>query len=640
MSRIAATALVLMLLPHAAASDPEVIEWDVHLQITADVHDNYAHVAIAATIHGPGGEYPFQARVPTDAFVTGFSIQREGELWHAEIKERAAASQQYNTSKQAGHTTGLIEQSRNAEVVAFNVHVGEGERVVATLHYEQYLPAHQDIHTLHLDAPAIPHGQDMGADFLVSVCHQAGIAHVETTPSRTPRAEGDCRQVQHAVGPRSGSTQFAVAYQLPPTADEGDPISVIVNGTGYLVHAFRAPPDAEALPLDLVMVLDTSGSMRQQDKLLQMQDAAMQLIDMLDGDDRLAIVPFASTTDLSMAELAAAEDTRRSEAKSVIDAFVAGGSTNIEAGLRDGFASYQDEACPLVELPTEPCGEPRSRIVVFLTDGQATVGETHPDALRSIAGEANPGDVRLFGLAFGSGADIALIRGLAQDNGGTALYVPQGAGAEVDLRRFMMALATPVLEDVHIDYDGLDVIHNTAPVLFQGSELLATATFVPTEHLTGNVSGTAHDGPRQYSIDHAVGAGGDHLARLVIAQRIQHLQAIIEADGEGAALVDEVTRLGLEWGFVTDYTSLVVSLPTPAHDMERSAEASSGSGGTMSDSASPAPASPPRAPDGDAGESRPIADERPPSPDDAHTPGLGAALLLAVLGLLALLRRK
>ncbi len=665
MSRIAAI-VVLLLLPLAGATHPEPSPpqgsvWTVYTTVDAEIIDNYATVSIIADIgnRGPDPEFPFQVRVPADAYVIGFSIERDGTLWEGRIEDRDKARQEYDEQKANENTAGLIEKKRGTQIYAFLVNVAEFESVRAILTYEVYLSADQDVYSLGLEAPVSGFGEDLGARFDVRVCHEAGVTSLTTDPPASAKHVDGCRSASHSVGPRHNeqATPFSLHYAIPPTAEEGNLQAVVVDGVGYFAHPFRAPANAAQLPLDLVLVLDTSGSMGAEHKLAQMQDAATQVIGMLDEADRLAIVEFNSGTFTSMGSLEAAGGDRVAAGRRLVQEFFAGGSTNIEAGLRDGFGAYDGtSACDSLTSAVTPCLEPRSRILVFLTDGQATVGITGRDALRTMALDENPGDVRLFALAFGTGADYRLVSGLAKDNGGSALLVPQGDGAEVDLRRFMAALATPVLENVVIDYDGeVQAFRNSAPVLFQGSELLVVGTFdASMKRITGTVTGDAANGPQTYTFDQAVGPGNSKLPRIVAYAQIQHYQGLIDAEGEQAAWVAAIKEIALEWGFVTEYTSLVISTalddPVRTFDPESRHEgaADGASGGATSTGTSTSSHTGSQAPSttgGQANDSDSTPGGQPPAeksePEDgANTPGLGLPLALAALAAVAVALRR
>lgn len=577
------TATLLVAVPGPADAQQSV--WTVYNTVEADVHDNYAVVRVVADIgnRGPDPEFPFQVLLPADAFVTGLSVERDGVLWEARVEDRDAARTEYDDQKAQENTAALVERTRGTQRFAFLVNVAEFESVRATLTYEVLLSADQDVYTLPLAAPVSGFGEDLGAAFRVTLHHSDGVSAAWSEPAVDPVAQSDGAFFAYDVGPRpsDASTPFTVHYSLPPTPDGG---SLVVDGDstgGVFAHRFRAPADDEGLPLDLVLVLDTSGSMSGQ-KIAQLRDAASQVVDRLDAADRIALVPFDSAADTSWGGLRPADAANRSAAVDEVQSFFAGGSTNIADGLGRGW---------------DALGEPepeRSRILVFLTDGQATVGTTGRDAILALTRSHDDG-VRLFGLAFGEDADWSLVGALARQHGGTALLVPSGTGAEVDLRSFMAALTTPVLEDVEVSYDGDVTAHQRgAPVLFSGSELLVVGTYADRDAIGGNVTGRSADGVRTYAFSEPVGS--QHTAwlpRLVAAATIRHHEELIAAEGERPEWVEAIRGLALEHGFVTDYTSLVLATETddpaarefvPASGWGGDGDGDGGGGGIADDS--------------------------------------------------------
>lgn len=559
----------LLATPAPAAQDGRSV-WTVFNTVEAEVHDNYAVVRVIADIgnRGPDPEFPFQVLLPTDAYVTGLSVERDGELWEARVEDRDAAREEYEGQKEQENTAALVEKTRGTQRFAFLVNVAEFQSVRATLTYEVLLAADQGVFTLPLEAPVSGFGEDLGAAFHVAVHHTDGVTSAWSEPAVTPQAVEGSRELAYSVGPRASDapTPFVVHYQLPPTPDGGSLAVAGDRSGGVFAHRFRAPADDAGLPLDMVLVMDTSGSMSGL-KIVQLRDAASQVVGRLDADDRIAIVPFDSQADTSWGGLRPADAANRTAAVEEVLSFFAAGGTNIGDGLARGWSAL---------------GEPepeRSRILVFLTDGQATSGTTGRDALLAETRGYDDG-VRLFGLAFGEDADWGLVSALARQHGGTAHLVASGAGAEVDLRTFMAALTTPVLEDVSIRYDGdVTPYRHGAPVLFSGSELLVVGTYADRDAVSGNVTGRSADGPRTYAFSEPVGTDApEWLPRLVAAATIRHHEELIHAEGSRPEWVETIRSLALEFGFVTDHTSLVLATETDepvARDMEdREAEPS------------------------------------------------------------------
>lgn len=631
----------------APSPPPRQTVWTVMNTVEAVVQDNYAIVKVIADIgnRGPDPEFPFQVRVPDACFVSGLTIVRDGKVHEARIEDRDAARQEYEEQKAAQETGGLVEKRRGASVYAFLINVAEFTSVRATLTYECTLAAVEGVFELPLEAPVSGFGQDLGARFDVLVTHRDGVSSAWGEPAGSASREGQGWRIQHAVGPRGTdeATPFAAKYTLPATADAGSLVAVARDGQGYFAHRFRAPADARELPLDLVLVLDTSGSMGGL-KLQQMQDAASQVINLLREGDRLHLVLFSSSATSPWRGLRDASPEVRRQAGDEIRTSLAAGGTNIEEAIRRGFEGFDG-----IDWERE---EGRMPLLVFLTDGQPSGGTSDRGELRRQAKEANAHGVNVFALAFGGDADWSLVAGLAADGQGLALRVPEGQGAEVDLRRFMGALTTPVLKNVTIAYgEGVQAHRRSAPILFAGSELLVIGTFDPAlQRIEATVRAQGPDGPRAYnvSVPLADAEAAGWLPRLVAYQEIRRHQELIAAEGERAEWVQGIKALALKHGFVTDYTSLVVSLEH--RDPQRGGcwevcALESARGEAAMDSTAPGAPAPMRSPGSASGQPTGPADarlqEQRGGPGDARTPGFEAALALAgVLGAVLLARRK
>jgi len=574
-SRTAALVALLLLIPAASASTPPlppVSVWTVHVTIEADVEDHYATVTVRALIanRGPDPEFPFVVQVPSGAFVTGLKVTRDGVTEAATVAEREAARAAYEEHKAAEQTGALVEKQRNSDLYAYLVNVEAAATVVAELTYETYLQADQGVYSLPLEAPVSGFGQDLGADFRITLRHAEGVQAAWGEPRDAMAAQGTAPAgatadgvtglaradgsgtLRYAVGPRGddGGTPLHVKYQVGAAPDAGRILTATTDEGGVFVHRFSAPPDADALPLDMVLVLDTSGSMNGQ-KIEQLRDATRQLIQALGPDDRLQIVTFSTGAQAAWAAPKTMDEAGRAAALQIADGLLAAGSTNIADALRAGFGAF-----------TAPDGAP---VLVVLTDGRPTVGETDPATLRAIARDANRAEVSVYGVAFGADASWGLVHGLADDGGGTALRVQDGAGAEVDLRRFFQALTTPTLRDLRVAYeDGVEALRVGSDILFSGSEVLFVGRFGDLERIRGTVTAEAPDGPRSYTFDVPVTDGPGYVERVVAYHEIQDLAARIDA-GE-AGLRDPLVDRALRHGFVTDHTSLVLTMEARPFD--------------------------------------------------------------------------
>src|SRR5213078_1050256 len=134
-----------------------------------------------------------------------------------------------------------------------------------------------------------------------------------------------------------------------------------------------ATPRNETTPRDVTLVLDVSGSMQGR-KMEQARAAGKQLLATLRPDDRFRLIDFSSDVRTFRDEFTAATPENLREANRYLDALEAQGGTNIEGALREALR------------PSVTSG--RLPVVLFVTDGEPTVGEQRPDRLASIGGDA------------------------------------------------------------------------------------------------------------------------------------------------------------------------------------------------------------------------------------------------------------
>lgn len=191
-----------------------------------------------------------------------------------------------------------------------------------------------------------------------------------------------------------------------------------------------------AQPVDVVFVLDNSGSMKANDPEFLTRRAVSDFVDALAADDaldgRVAIVLFDGRVRLGQPLTPASDiaSTRRLDATlAALD--YSGQWTDSPAGIERALYELRERG-----------REEARKAIVFLTDGRIDTGDASRDVevgrwLREdLAGESADGDVRIFGIAFTEAADYQLMQALALRT--RASYY----------RAFAPGELSPVVEDV------------------------------------------------------------------------------------------------------------------------------------------------------------------------------------------------
>jgi Ca-activated chloride channel family protein len=334
------------------------------------------------------------------------------------------------------------------------------------------------------------------------------------------------------------------------------------EGQGHLLFLFAPGDQAErepALPKDIVFVIDRSGSM-QGEKIAQAQNALRFILAQLNPDDRFSIVGFDDQLVLLSETLLGVDRAALADARGFVDRLSADGNTDLEAALQAGLG--------ILDRSEARAGA--SRMVVFLTDGLPTAGITDEVQIASRVAQTNEGvGARLHVFGVGYDVNTHLLDRLAENNGGTVTYVQPDESLELALSGFYDRIANPVLTDVEVTFEGLEVEEGTRyparmPDLFRGSSVLLTARYRAAgagDAVTVRVRGRAGAARREYvyHFDLADAAGHDFVPRLWATRRVGELLDRVRVEGERPALVDEIRELGLGYGLVTPYTTFVIA---------------------------------------------------------------------------------
>ncbi|XP_070824912.1 inter-alpha-trypsin inhibitor heavy chain H6 [Chaetodon trifascialis] len=547
-------------------------------------------------------EAAFEVDLPSSAFISNFTITSNGKVYVAQVKERAAARKIYDAAKKQGKTAGLVAtKEREIEKFRVAVSVPSGARVFFSLSYEELLPRRLGRYELSLGLRPGQPVQNLTLD--VSITERPGISFIKVLPLKTSRllsntAQGDadapasthvehsggCARVrysptlqqQNSVSSKGLNADFIIQYDV----DLRDLLGEIQVYDGYFVHYF-APRGLPVVPKDVIFVIDVSGSMIGT-KIKQTKQAMSTILGDLREGDHFNIITFSDkvhTWRKGRTVRATRQNVR--DAKDFVKRIIAEGWTNINAALIS--------AAQLVNPPSSASSKllspRRVPLVIFLTDGEATIGVTAGDTILTNAKKAL-GSASLFGLAFGDDADFLLLKRLALDNRGVARMVYEDADAALQLKGFYDEVASPLLSDIQLSYlddQAFDITRSLFPNYFQGSELVVAGKVKPgVKDLKVSMSATnskqqvklengvlishAKANGSADSLDCSAGLEGisSFVHRLWAYFTIKELllAKLNTTDPTTQRLLaDKATNLSLKYNFVTPVTSLVVVKP-------------------------------------------------------------------------------
>ena len=129
-----------------------------NLNIESKICLRYAITEVTSLLENPtavGQEVNFTMVLPDSAFISNFTMEVNGKLEVAEVKEKEEAQKKYSKAKTLGLTSGLVH--RNSNKFTVSTFVEEGKKAEFYLKYEELLKQGAD-KNYHHDIKIFPEG--------------------------------------------------------------------------------------------------------------------------------------------------------------------------------------------------------------------------------------------------------------------------------------------------------------------------------------------------------------------------------------------------------------------------------------------------------------------------------------------------
>jgi len=553
-----------MLIPLPEAAGPGYLAVRYH-HVTVGIEDGHAVTHVEQEFINPhdveiSGRYLFP--VPPEAILSGFQVVVDGQ--------RQAVTRQNANETNADLTAMVVQQHDPSllqyadwESLALDLTLPPGGARKMSLEYEEVLaPSGGLYHYRYVLSTERYSSQPLDAVSVKVELHvSSGLASLyssnhEVSIERLGAARALVSWEGRGVNP---DQDFHLFYAQAEGGFGSGLLTGERSGDDHFLLLFS--PEAEprkvaTLAKDIVFVIDRSGSMGGE-KIGQARDALHFILGQLGVDDRFTIVGFDDRVSVLDYALQPVERTSLQEARYYVDRLTADGSTDLESALQTALE---------ILLGSED--RDAARMVVFLTDGLPTAGITDEALIARLVTKTNAAvEARLHVFGVGYDVNSHLLDGLAAENGGTVTYVLPGESLELALTEFYGQIAHPLLTDLEVEFEGLevsDLYPSTLPDLFQGSTLMLTGRYRPTttgDEVSVRVRGWAGQERREYvyHFDLEETGGYDFVPRLWATRRVGALLDRVRVEGAGPELADEIRELGLNYGIVTPYTSFVIN---------------------------------------------------------------------------------
>jgi Ca-activated chloride channel family protein len=307
------------------------------------------------------------------------------------------------------------------------------------------------------------------------------------------------------------------------------------------------------VPRDIVLVLDTSGSMRENGKLDQAKKALNYCLNSMEKGDRFALINFATTVNRYKDGLLEVSSDQVTQAKKWVDNLDATGGTAIYDALESALA-----------LRTKDEG--RGFLVVFFTDGQPTIGETNIDKILKNTFGKNTTNTRIFSFGVGDDVNASFLDQLSEGTRAVSTYVRPQEDIEAKVSALYSKISHPVLANLKLTTTGevslSEVYPPQLPDLFHGQQLVVLGRFTGKGPSALKLTGTVGMETKEFAYDltfpDKTGDERGFVEEIWARRKVGYLLDQIRANGEKPELKSEVIALAKKYGITTPYTSWLI----------------------------------------------------------------------------------
>lgn len=555
--------------------------------VRADLSGPIASVRVGQRFHNPYTEkieavYVFP--LPHDAAIDDFVLTIGDRRVRGVIRDREEAQQIYAQARRAGYVASLLEQERANIFQERVANIEPGKSIEVTLHFVNTLVYEKDawewrfpmVVSPRFNPPyardpiaalpvggvaaaggpsAVPNtaieymreGERSGADIDLEVRVDAG-AKLRSLESPTHQVDvferfESTASLRLSSRDRIPNRDFVLRYATGGSAPSHACVTDgAVNGGTMLLSIL--PPvgarDIARVPLEVVFVLDTSGSMNGR-PFEQLTEAVNAGLDRLRPEDRFQIVTFSNGAQTWGQSLVRADRDAVRDAKRWVSSLRPGGGTMMLEGVRAAIALPHDSGSV--------------RTLVFLTDGLLS---NENEILREIhfAGARD----RVFALGVGSSVNWALLDAMARVGGGAVAALALDDRAKSSMEQFLDRMSRPVMHSMQLTFEG-GTVRDAVPArltdLAPGTPITIAARYDGAMPSRAVLTGWIDNRPVRIAMDLAASSRTNEGVRSIWArQRIADLSR--EAAWSDAASVrDGIRQLALAHNLVSPLTSFV-----------------------------------------------------------------------------------
>lgn len=322
---------------------------------------------------------------------------------------------------------------------------------------------------------------------------------------------------------------------------------------------FIAEPDpsgnTQTIRKVFTLIVDRSGSMSG-DKIIQARNAAKFIVQNMNDGDKFNIVDFSDNAAAFKNNHVYYTPGSRDSAINYINTFQAIGGTNISGAFSLAVPQFST------------ANDSTANIIIFFTDGQATVGITNTTQLLTHVYnliQSTETNIFLYNFGIGSDVNVQLLTLLGSQNNGLAEFLGNDE-LYSRITDFYLRIRNPVLLRPTVSFSPNNVIElypNPLPNLYKGQQMIVSGRYLQPGPVTVTLSGYAFNHPvtYQYSFNRidSNNTRFQFLTKIWAKQKIEYLlvkyYALNPNSPEAIAIKNQIIQISVAYGVISPFTS-------------------------------------------------------------------------------------
>jgi len=550
-------------------------------KVNAEITGFGARVTLVQTFTNPSKQ-PIEAiyafPLPENAAVDRMRIRIQDRIIEGQIKRREEARNIYEQAKAAGQTAALLDQERPNLFTQSIANVMPGAQIEVEISYVQMLKFEEGrfefvfpmvvgpryIGTSVTDGerispPITPKGTRTGANIEVTVRLDAG-ARITGLDSELHEISSQLISDEQAIVRLTKKDEipnrdFILRYSVATDTIGHATLATVHPQLGGFFSLVLMPPKTTrpqmVAPKEVLFIMDQTGS-QSGFPIKKSIELTLKLIESLNPGDTFNVMGFNTSQALLWETPRPVTPDNLAEARKFVSAMEAQGGTDILGAVNRAFG-----------MPEDP---DRLRLIVFNTDGYVGNEFEILDAIQK-----NRGTTRMFTFGIGNSVNRFLIEAMSAEGKGACEIITLEADADAALQRFIQRTANPLLTEIEVGFEGLaveDVLPKEIPDVFSESPVIIKGRYTAPGQgyvvLKGKLGGKVYTQRIPIELP-ARSRSGSAIASLWAREKVDDLMrsdwlaihARRTAEPSGNPVQEQITKLGLQFGLMTQFTSFV-----------------------------------------------------------------------------------